>query len=153
MKLGGQMLNIVRISPVILIVGLTVLGQGFKAKVSAEEFLRLVPVEHHERLVHAVRRSVRQTVPLALDVPVSSAGGESMTMRIVAEPLCGVDGRVEKLRGVMCDVTESRRAEADIERLTNVDPLTGLPNRNRFLAQCSEAVSYTHLTLPTSDLV
>jgi len=100
-----------------------------------------VPVEYHERLAHAVRRSVRQTVPLALDVPVSSAGGESMTMRIVAEPLCGVDGRVETLRGVMRDVTEIRRAEADIERLTNVDPLTGLPNRNRFLAQCSEAIA------------
>ena len=111
------------------------------ATVGAEDFLRLVPVEYHERLAHAVRRSVRQTVPLALDVPVSSAGGESMTMRIVAEPLCGVDGRVEKLRGVMCDVTESRRAEADIERLTNVDPLTGLPNRNRFLEQCSEAIA------------
>lgn len=45
MKLGGQMLNIVKISPVILIVGLTVLGQGFKAKVSAEEFRAEVDVE------------------------------------------------------------------------------------------------------------
>ena len=38
MKLGGQMLNIVTIAPVVLVVGLTVLGKGFKAKVSAEEF-------------------------------------------------------------------------------------------------------------------
>ena len=45
MKLGGQMLNIVTISPVVLIVGLTVLGMGFKAKVSAEEFRAEVDVE------------------------------------------------------------------------------------------------------------
>jgi hypothetical protein len=45
MKLGGQMLNIVTVSPVVLIVGLTVLGKGFKAKVSAEEFRAEVEVE------------------------------------------------------------------------------------------------------------
>lgn len=45
MKLGGQMLNIVAISPVVLIVGLTVLGKGFKAKVSAEEFRAEVDAE------------------------------------------------------------------------------------------------------------
>lgn len=45
MKLGGQMLNIVTISPVILIVGLTMLGQGFKAKGSAEEFRAEVDLE------------------------------------------------------------------------------------------------------------
>lgn len=45
MKLGDQMLNVVTISPVILIVGLTVLGQGFKAKISAEEFRTEVDLE------------------------------------------------------------------------------------------------------------
>jgi hypothetical protein len=45
MKLGDQMLNVVMISPVILIVGLTVLGQGFKAKISAEEFRTEVDLE------------------------------------------------------------------------------------------------------------
>lgn len=45
MKLGGQMLNIVAVSPVVLIIGLTALGEGYKAKVSAEEFRAEVDVE------------------------------------------------------------------------------------------------------------
>jgi len=117
---------------------------GFDAPrvaVSAEEFLHLVPAEHHEPLVRAVGRTIRDAAPLALELPVSRAGsGRSTTMRIVAEPVCDAEGRVAILRGVMRDVTESRRAEQDIERMISADPLTGLPNRNRFLALCSEAI-------------
>ncbi len=36
---------------------------------------------------------------------------------------------------------ERARLEQDMERLISVDALTGLPNRNRFLALCTEAVS------------
>ena len=44
-KLGGQMLNIVRITPMVLIFGLTVRSKGLTAKVKAEEFRSEVDVE------------------------------------------------------------------------------------------------------------
>ncbi|WP_126268760.1 hypothetical protein [Corynebacterium alimapuense] len=45
MKLGGHMLTIVMVSPVILIAGLTTLGQGIKNKTHAEKFQTEVDVE------------------------------------------------------------------------------------------------------------
>jgi hypothetical protein len=65
MKLGGQMLNIVAISPVVLIFGLTVLGKGFSAKVSAEEFRAEVDVEiarldARDALMHGVQLRAKE---------------------------------------------------------------------------------------------
>ena len=114
---------------------------ALRAAISAEEFLQRVPTEHHEPLARAVDRAIREAEPLALELPVSGAGGRATMMRIAAEPLCDAEGRVTMLRGVIRDVTESRRAEQDIERMISADPLTGLPNRNRFLALCSEAIA------------
>lgn len=112
-----------------------------RAAVSAQEFLRLVPAEHHEPLVRAVDRAILDAVPLTLDLPLSGAGGRPMTVRIAAEPLRDADGRVTMLRGVIRDVTDRQRVERDIERMLNADPLTGLPNRNTLLASCSQAMA------------
>ena len=114
---------------------------AMRAAVSAQEFMRLVPAEHHESLICAVDRAIREAAPVALELPLTGAGGRPMTIRVAAEPLRDADGRVTMLRGVIRDITDRQRAERDIERMLNADPLTGLPNRNAFLVSCATAIA------------
>jgi len=52
-------------------------------------------------------------------------------------------------------------SEDDLVDLVFIDPISGIPNRNAYDLRSGESVaiidmdsvSYTHLTLPTSDLV
>lgn len=116
-----------------------------RTAISADEFLRLVPRDRHEALFSATNHAIRADVPFALELPLRKVGGDWMTVRVEAEPRRNSNGRVAMLRGVIRDMTESVRAERDMERLISADPLTGLPNRNRFLALCTEAVAEARL--------
>ncbi len=116
-----------------------------RTRVSAGEFLRLVPRERHEALLGATAHAIRAGVPFVLELPLRKVGGDWMTVRVEAEPCRDASGRVAMLRGVIRDMTENLRIERDMERLISADPLTGLPNRNRFLALCSESVAEARL--------
>jgi diguanylate cyclase (GGDEF)-like protein/PAS domain S-box-containing protein len=50
-------------------------------------------------------------------------------------------GRPQFIVGVGEDITDRRRAEAQIERLAHYDPLTGLPNRALFQKQFGDALA------------
>lgn len=77
---------------------------------------------------------------------VLASGADDFLVRSTHWPLLAHRvGRLCGMAGVQRELAAShdrrRRAEQDIERLIGADPLTGLPNRNRFLAQCSEAIA------------
>ncbi len=64
-------------------------------------------------------------------------------------PVQGQDGEVTHYLAVKLDITEQKRAEAEIHRLAYYDPLTDLPNRRLFLERLQQALvdSQQHETI------
>jgi diguanylate cyclase (GGDEF)-like protein/PAS domain S-box-containing protein len=58
--------------------------------------------------------------------------GGSVTLRTKKRTILGADGRPQFLIGVSEDISERKRAEAQIARLAHYDALTDLPNRTLF---------------------
>jgi diguanylate cyclase (GGDEF)-like protein/PAS domain S-box-containing protein len=58
----------------------------------------------------------------------------------------GADGQAQYLLVMTEDVTEKRRAEAQIKHLAHHDPLTNLPNRASFNAHLAEAIDRADAT-------
>ncbi len=54
----------------------------------------------------------------------------------------GPDGRVRRLAGTNREVTDRKRAEAEVERLAYHDATTGLPNRLLFADRVAQAIAY-----------
>lgn len=67
--------------------------------------------------------------------------GAVVTLRTKKRAILGADGRPEYLIGVSEDISERKRAEAQIARLAHYDPLTELPNRVLFHQSLREALS------------
>src|SRR5690606_8168885 len=76
-----------------------------------------------------------------IEIPIESKQGRKLTVGIETELRRDVNGRVLSLRGLMRDVSEAVRAEQEIARLSSVDPVTGLPNRDRFIEVCTESIA------------
>jgi len=66
--------------------------------------------------------------------------GGLITLRTKKRALLGADGKAEYLIGVSEDISERKRAEAQIARLAHYDPLTDLPNRVLFQTSLREAL-------------
>ena len=66
--------------------------------------------------------------------------GTEMTLDFSLRPVLGADGEVAFLLPEATDVTEHKRAEENIRRLANYDPLTSLPNRTLFGDRVSQAI-------------
>ncbi len=64
--------------------------------------------------------------------PIALPSGACRIARSTRLPVMGEDGTPKYLLTVIEDVTESKRAEARIERLAHYDTLTELPNRSAF---------------------
>ncbi|MDR6213645.1 EAL domain-containing protein [Paracidovorax wautersii] len=77
-----------------------------------------------------------------------SADGSLIWLSISGEPIFDATGRFTGYRGVARNITERKRAEAEIERLAFFDELTGLPNR-RLLMDRVERAAVTSLRTPS----
>ena len=86
-----------------------------------------------------------------------SADGSMIWVSISGEPIFDAEGRFTGYRGVARNITERKRAEAEIERLAFFDELTGLPNRRLLLDRMERAAvaserSQSHAALLFLDL-
>jgi diguanylate cyclase (GGDEF)-like protein/PAS domain S-box-containing protein len=89
--------------------------------------------EELDALANARRRFAGASGFRDLAVPVR-AEGRPCWWALSARPMLADDGTLTGWRGVGRDVTLSRKRDAEMERLANHDPLTGLPSRHRFHA-------------------
>src|SRR5690606_12980630 len=87
-------------------------------------------IDNYRRCV-AERRTIRYEEELALPA------GTRYWMTLLA-PVFDDEGCVEMIVGLSVDVTESKRAEADLRRLATTDVLTGLANRRHFLERATQ---------------
>ncbi|MDH4446008.1 MAG: EAL domain-containing protein [Acidovorax sp.] len=67
--------------------------------------------------------------------------GSVIWVSVSGEPIFDLDGQFTGYRGVARDVTDRKRAEAEIERLAFYDELTGLPNRRLLADRLERAVA------------
>jgi diguanylate cyclase (GGDEF)-like protein/PAS domain S-box-containing protein len=78
------------------------------------------------------------------EVQRTTPKGDLLWMGLSGEPIFDAEGLFTGYRGVARDITERKRAEAEIQRLAFYDDLTGLPNRrllvdrlNQVMVQCA----------------
>ncbi len=116
-----------------------------RTSITEAEFMGLVLESDRGELTRATAEGIRRGEPFVLEFPIQPVTGRPMTVRVEAEPRRGKGDRVIAISSVVRDVTETLRAEQEIERLTSVDALTGLPNRNRFLTVCADAIARARL--------
>ena len=68
-------------------------------------------------------------------------GEQLQWLSVSGEPIFDGEGRFTGYRGVARDITERKRAEAEIQRLAFYDELTGLPNRRLLMDRLERAVA------------
>ncbi len=69
------------------------------------------------------------TPRLNFEEPQTTPDGQQIWLRTSKVPLVGEDGHQVGVLGVYDDITEQKRAQAQIHHLSHYDALTGLPNR------------------------
>jgi PAS domain S-box-containing protein len=79
-------------------------------------FGRLVLAEDRPKLRAALRQALRLKTPYKLEYRIHHKNGDVRYFHERGAPVCGPDGRVEFLDGVIIDVTEHRRLEQGLQR-------------------------------------
>ncbi|MDO8988937.1 MAG: PAS domain S-box protein [Sideroxyarcus sp.] len=79
-------------------------------------------------------------------------GSEYVELAIIS-PIHQPDGRITHYLAVKKDITERKRAEAEIHRLAFYDPLTGLPNRTLLLERMAQTLALTRRAGQHSALI
>jgi diguanylate cyclase (GGDEF)-like protein/PAS domain S-box-containing protein len=69
--------------------------------------------------------------------------GSEYTGHAIISPIRQPDGRITHYVSVQEDITEKKRAEAEINRLAFYDTLTGLPNRSLLLERMAQTLAMT----------
>lgn len=133
-KLGGQMLNIVAISPVILIFGLTVLGKGFKAKVSAEEFRAEVDAE-------VARLDTRDE--LMRGVQLRTKELDDILIRLISKATDALD-LLESEEFVMPDHAERLQAALILQRAVRDVAIAPIANENGELDESTDDLIFKY---------
>lgn len=67
--------------------------------------------------------------------------GESRWVQVRGTPFFNLRGNLERLEGVILDITERKRLEEQVEFLAYHDELTGLPNRTMFKRRFDRYIS------------
>ena len=91
------------------------------------------------RVLDAAREARETGVGKQLDYRIKHKDGSWRVLESIASTIRDAHGEVAKLVIVNRDITERKRAEQQLEHNLFHDPLTGLPNRRRFLERLHDA--------------
>ncbi len=96
-----------------------------------------------------VREAITQAAlgePSRFEISHIRADGTEMVLDFSIRPVFGAEGEVAFLLPEATDVTQHKRAEENIRRLANFDPLTNLPNRTLFGDRVGQAIRVAERT-------
>ena len=104
---------------------------------TAEAALMLYPPEQREMLRDTIERSIESGHAYTFEADIVSATGRSVRLRSSAE-VETVDGKPSRLVGIVQDITAVHHAQAKLWTAANIDSLTGIANRARFVDLLTE---------------
>ncbi|MEF2966830.1 sensor domain-containing diguanylate cyclase [Paenibacillus sp. M1] len=91
----------------------------------------VVPEDRH-RIIQAQKEMVLDKRSVTTECQFISRDGEYRWAQVRGTPFFNELGHLERLEGVIIDITERKRLEQQVEHLAYHDELTGLPNRALF---------------------
>ncbi len=110
------------------------------------------PLRGQLRACLAAPEALRQ--PLDLEAGIRTPDGALRQIRLFCEPLWA-RGRVERVQGVVCDITRAHDDRQRLWRMAHVDDLTGLANRHHFRshlrAACAAAAPLALVLIDIAD--
>jgi len=104
------------------------------------DFLALVHPGDREAVMEAGRRCLAGDGEYRAEYRVLRPDGRECWILARGDVIRDRQGRPARLMGVLQDMTERHRLEADLVRLATLDELTRLPNRRHFLEQARREV-------------
>jgi PAS domain S-box-containing protein len=101
---------------------------------SYEAYLQMVHPDDRQRVIDATNRVFHEHVPYSHDERIFRPDGSMRYLHTWAHPVLGPDGALIRLVGVCQDITDQKRAEAEVKEL-NLDLERRVAERTRTIEQ------------------
>jgi len=92
------------------------------------------------RYLHEIRQALLEQGYWAGEIEDKRHNGELYQAELSFDVIKDEQGQVHQFVGVISDISERKKREAELNRLADTDTLTGLPNRARFSSHLSQLV-------------
>jgi diguanylate cyclase (GGDEF)-like protein/PAS domain S-box-containing protein len=102
---------------------------GYSAEETIGNTTKLVPADKIAESHALFLRAIRGEVVRDVQVRRVRKDGSLVDVKIAAAPMYHPDGSARGVAWAYEDITDRKKAEAQLHRLAHFDPLTGLPNR------------------------
>lgn len=115
-------------------------GEGYPV----EDALSYYPPADRDRITAMIERAINTGAAYDLELDFVSARGVAKRVRAIGEPELE-NGRVVGLIGVFQDVSERHELFVELDRRANVDEVTHVASRHRFVTYVDECVAQAQL--------
>jgi len=122
---------------------------GYSAGEAIGQLSHLMPPKQRNESQNVFERALRGETLQNVRMKRLRKDGTAVDVRIVAAPMRNPDGTVSGVARAYEDITETVRAEQQLERLAHYDQLTGLPNRVSLQKELGRSLS-RDCTRPTA---
>src|SRR5215813_6444452 len=122
---------------------------GYTAEEATGQLSHLMPPKQKNESQNVFERALRGETLQNVRMKRLRKDGTAVDVRIVAAPMRNPDGTVSGVARAYEDITETVRAEQQLERLAHYDQLTGLPNRVSLQKELGRSLS-RDCTRPTA---
>ena len=102
---------------------------GYSAAEAIGTSVQIVPPEGQTESFEMYRRARNGETIRNEEVVRQRKDGSLVHVKVAAAPMYGPEGAISGVAWAHQDITERKKAQAQLERLAHFDPLTGLPNR------------------------
>jgi len=117
--------------------GLDMIEADAEEQVIGAKVVELVVPEHKDAF-NALNKKIGQGETGSLEFEIVGLKGRRRWLETHAVPMRDGNGLVTAILGVTRDITEHKKAQRELERLSQVDALTGLANRRHFMTQAEQ---------------
>jgi PAS domain S-box-containing protein len=102
---------------------------GYSAAEAIGTSVQIVPPEGEAESLDMYQRARNGETIRNKEVLRQRKNGSLVHVKVAAAPMYSPEGAIRGVAWAHQDITERKKAEAQLERLAHYDPLTGLPNR------------------------
>ena len=122
--------------------GLDMIEAESEAQVIGAHMVDLVVPEHKDAF-NTLNERVARGEAGSLEFEIVGLKGRRRWLDTHAVPMRDANGQITGVLGVTRDITEHKKAQQELERLSQIDALTGLSNRRYFMTQAEQELART----------